>query len=102
MEIADYAVARDVVLEDREEQEEEVIHLVVIPYAVVQQVRVVIKSNDAAIAQRTVMRSQRSPATTVGAHRACQLLVLHFLAQQTLTLVTLHVQPQIAGIADAR
>lgn len=102
MEIADYAVARDVVLEDREEQEEEVIHLVVIPYAVVQQVRVVIKSNDAAIAQRTVMRSQRSPATAVGAHRACQLLVLHFLAQQALALVALHVQPQVAGIADAR
>lgn len=102
MEIADYAVARDVVLEDREEQEEEVIHLVVITYAVVQQVRVVIKSNDAAIAQRAVMRSQRSPATAVGTHCACQLLVLHFLAQQTLTLVTLHVQPQIAGIADAR
>lgn len=60
-----------------------------------------IVANNATVALRTVMRSQRSAATTLRAYRSRQLLMSLFLAQQILTFFALHIPFQIARIAKA-
>ena len=69
--------------------------------AVVQEIRVMIVANNATVALRTVMRSQRSAATTLRAYRSRQLLMSLFLAQQILAFFALHIPFQIARIAKA-
>ena len=91
MKVANNTETGDIVLKNPEEQKEEVVNLVIIANAVVQQIGMVVVANDATVALRTVVRSQRSSTTTFRAHSARQLLVSLLLAQQILTLLTLHI-----------